>query len=122
MTAAQAFADIAAVAILEHRAVADAQTINAQLTAALNSRLVIEQAKPIVTERAGVPMEQACALLRSHGRDRNLPRRRGPQRHRRSTRTRPDQPPGTEAELIVRCRRASVDPRTKGRVSASGSS
>lgn len=72
VTAAQAFADIATIAILQHRAVTDAQTINNQLTTALNSRVVIEQAKGIVAEHAGVPMDQAFALLRSHARNRNL--------------------------------------------------
>ena len=72
MTAAQAFADIATIAILQHQAATDAQTINAQLTTALNSRVVIEQAKGIVAERATVPMDEAFALLRSHARNRNL--------------------------------------------------
>jgi GAF domain-containing protein len=72
VSAAQAFADIATIAILQQRAVADAQTINAQLTTALNSRVVVEQAKGIVAERSAVPMERAFALLRSHARNRNL--------------------------------------------------
>lgn len=72
VTAAQAFAGIATIAIRQHRAVTDAQTINAQLTTALNSRVVIEQAKGIVAERSAVPMDQAFALLRSHARNRNL--------------------------------------------------
>lgn len=70
--AAQALADIATIAILQNRAVVDAQTINDQLTTALNSRVVIEQAKGIVAERSGVPMDQAFALLRGHARHRNL--------------------------------------------------
>lgn len=72
VTAAQALADIATIAILQHRAVADAQTINAQLTTALNSRIVIEQAKGIVAEHCGLAMDQAFALLRSHARGHNL--------------------------------------------------
>ena len=72
VTAAQAFADIATIAILQHKAADDAQVINAQLTTALNSRVVIEQAKGIVAERASVPMDQAFALLRSHARNHNL--------------------------------------------------
>ena len=72
VTAAQAFADIATIAILQHKAATDAQTINVQLTTALNSRVVIEQAKGIVAERANVPMEQAFAQLRFHARNHNL--------------------------------------------------
>ncbi len=72
VTAAQAFADIATIAILQHRAADDAQVINDQLTKALDSRVVIEQAKGIVAEGAHVPMEQAFGLLRSYARNHNL--------------------------------------------------
>lgn len=72
VTAAQAFADIATIAILQHKAADEAQTINNQLTTALNSRVVIEQAKGIVAERASMPMDQAFTMLRSHARNHNL--------------------------------------------------
>jgi AmiR/NasT family two-component response regulator len=39
---------------------------------ALNSRVVIEQAKGMVAEREGLNMEQAFSRLRNHARDRNL--------------------------------------------------
>ena len=42
---ARAFADLAALSIVQHRAAADAQRLNEQLSAALASRVVIEQAK-----------------------------------------------------------------------------
>jgi GAF domain-containing protein len=70
--AAQALADVATIAILQHRAVLHAQLVNEQLQQALNSRIVIEQAKGIVGERAGVDMEQAFTRLRSYARNRNL--------------------------------------------------
>src|SRR5688572_22019695 len=41
---AQAFADVATIAILQHRAAHEAHVVNEQLTHALNSRVVIEQA------------------------------------------------------------------------------
>ncbi len=69
---AQAFADAASIAILQHRAAHEAQVINEQLTHALNSRVVIEQAKGMVAERLGLPMERAFAVLRTHARDHNL--------------------------------------------------
>jgi GAF domain-containing protein len=70
--AAQAFADVATIAILQHRAALEAQTLTEQLTHALNSRVVIEQAKGMVAERAGLDMEQAFATLRNHSRRNNL--------------------------------------------------
>lgn len=70
--AAQALADVATIAILQHRAVVEAQTLNDQLNEALNSRIVIEQAKGMVAERRGVDMEQAFSTLRSHARNHNL--------------------------------------------------
>ena len=65
VVAAQALADVATIAILQHRAALDAQVLNEQLTQALNTRIVIEQAKGVVAERAGVDMEQAFARLRA---------------------------------------------------------
>ena len=70
--AAQAFADVATIAILQHRAVLEAQALNAQLNFALNSRIVIEQAKGVLSERANLKMEQSFALLRTYARNQNL--------------------------------------------------
>lgn len=69
---AQAFADVATIAILQHRAAQEAQVINEQLTHALNSRIVIEQAKGMVAERLGLDMETSFTALRSHARNHNL--------------------------------------------------
>ncbi|HEX7168955.1 MAG TPA: GAF and ANTAR domain-containing protein [Acidimicrobiales bacterium] len=69
---AQAFADVATIAILQHRAALEAQVINEQLTNALNSRVVLEQAKGMVAERLNLDMEQSFAALRHHARNRNL--------------------------------------------------
>jgi AmiR/NasT family two-component response regulator len=70
--AAQALADVATIAILQHRATLEAQVLNQQLQHALNSRVVIEQAKGIVAEREGLNMEQAFSTLRKYARDHNL--------------------------------------------------
>jgi GAF domain-containing protein len=71
VVAAQAMADVATIAILQHRATFEAQAVNEQLNHALNSRSVIEQAKGMVAEREGLDMEAAFALLRNHARNHN---------------------------------------------------
>lgn len=70
--AARAFADVATIAILSQRATAEAQAVNEQLTHALNSRVVIEQAKGMVAQRTGLDMEQSFVRFRSHARNHNL--------------------------------------------------
>ena len=69
---ARAFADLATVSIVQHRATAEAQRVNEQLSGALTSRLVIEQAKGVISERAGVDLAEAFARLRRHARNSNL--------------------------------------------------
>ncbi len=69
---ARAFADLAAVSIVQHRASAQAQLVNEQLTAALNSRIVIEQAKGVLSERAGVDLTEAFARMRAYARNGNF--------------------------------------------------
>jgi GAF domain-containing protein len=70
--AAQALADVATIAILQHRATLEAQVVNQQLQNALNSRVVIEQAKGMVAERQNLDMENAFSALRNHARNHNL--------------------------------------------------
>ena len=72
MSAARALADVATIAILQHRAMLEAQVVNAQLNNALNSRIVIEQAKGVISERATVDMEEAFRRLRQHARNHNV--------------------------------------------------
>ena len=72
LDAAQAMADVATIAILQHRAALEAQILNEQLNYALNSRIVIEQAKGMVAEREGFNMEEAFSMLRNHARNHNL--------------------------------------------------
>ncbi|MGP7997137.1 MAG: GAF and ANTAR domain-containing protein [Streptosporangiaceae bacterium] len=69
---ARAFADLAAVSIIQHRVSAEAQRLNEQLSAALTSRVVIEQAKGVISERAGIDLAQAFARLRVYARNHNL--------------------------------------------------
>src|SRR6266516_3270479 len=69
---ARAFADLATLSITQHRASAEAQRLNEQLSGALTSRVVIEQAKGVISERAGVDLAQAFSRLRAYARSRNL--------------------------------------------------
>ena len=70
--AGQALADMATIAILQHRAASEAQLINEQLQHALTSRIIIEQAKGMLAERAGIDMVESFARLRTHARSNNL--------------------------------------------------
>ena len=69
---ARAFADLAALSIVQHRAAADAQLLEDSLSRALSSRVVIEQAKGVISERAGVDLAEAFARLRTYARNHNL--------------------------------------------------
>ncbi|HUK73288.1 MAG TPA: GAF and ANTAR domain-containing protein [Streptosporangiaceae bacterium] len=69
---ARALADLATVSIVQHRATTEAQRLNEQLTRALTSRVAIEQAKGVISERAGIGMAEAFTRLRSYARNRNL--------------------------------------------------
>jgi len=69
---ARAFADLAALSIVHHRVIIEVQRLNEQLSGALTSRVVIEQAKGVISERAGVDLAEAFTRLRSYARNRNL--------------------------------------------------
>jgi len=68
---ARAFADLAALSITQHRASAEAQRLNEQLSAALTSRVVIEQAKGVISERARIDVAEAFSRLRAYARNGN---------------------------------------------------
>ena len=72
ITAAQAFADVATIGVLQQRAATEAHLVNDQLTHAVNSRVTIEQAKGMVAERTSVDMEASFKRLRTHARNHNL--------------------------------------------------
>lgn len=69
---AQALADVATIAILQHRAARQAQDVNEQMQLALTSRIVIEQAKGMIAERLGIDMDRAFSRLRGYARHNNL--------------------------------------------------
>ena len=68
----QALADVATISLLHERSMRHSDTLNEQLQAALNSRVIIEQAKGKLAERLGIDMTQAFSILRSYARNRNL--------------------------------------------------
>jgi GAF domain-containing protein len=68
---AQGMADIAAIALLQERAVRQSRDVVAQLQQALSSRVVIEQAKGVLAERARIGVDAAFARLRVHARNDN---------------------------------------------------
>ncbi len=70
---ARAFADLASVSIVQHRTATEAQRLNEQLSSALTSRVVIEQAKGVIAERSKVDMGRAFEMLRSAARSSQRP-------------------------------------------------
>ena len=71
--AARALVDIATIGILQERASREHGIVAGQLQVALNSRIIIEQAKGIVAERLHVTPDQAFIMLRAYSRNNNHP-------------------------------------------------
>ena len=68
----QALADVASVALVQDKVTSDQKTVNDQLQTALNSRIVLEQAKGVLAQQGSLPMEEAFGALRRYARDHNL--------------------------------------------------
>jgi GAF domain-containing protein len=68
---AQALADVATIGILHQRVLTRGALVNSQLQTALNSRVLIEQAKGVLAERLSLDMDQAFVQLRSMARSHN---------------------------------------------------
>jgi transcriptional regulator with GAF, ATPase, and Fis domain len=70
--AAQALADIASIGIVTNRVHARQELVQQQLESALESRVVIEQAKGVVSEQRGISTEEAFARIRAYARNGGL--------------------------------------------------
>jgi GAF domain-containing protein len=70
---AQALADVASIAIVQDGANRLATTRELQLQHALDSRVIIEQAKGMIAEHESIAMDAAFALIRKFARVNNLP-------------------------------------------------
>ncbi len=69
---AQALADVATIGILQERTIHETQIVSAQLHRALESRVLIEQAKGVLAALGDVDMEQAFRLLRACARSKRI--------------------------------------------------
>ncbi|MDJ0337381.1 GAF and ANTAR domain-containing protein [Cryobacterium sp. PH31-O1] len=67
----QALADVATISILHERTAREKAVVNDQLQRALNSRVLIEQAKGVIAQRSQVNMNDAFNLLRAYARSHN---------------------------------------------------
>jgi transcriptional regulator with GAF, ATPase, and Fis domain len=72
LRSAQALVAVATIGLLQERSIRNQEILTEQLQAALNSRVIIEQAKGLVAERLGVDMQGAFAALRGYARGHNL--------------------------------------------------
>jgi GAF domain-containing protein len=72
LEAAQALADVATIAIIQHRSTIEGAALIDQLNEALVSRIIIEQAKGKISEAAGMDMDRSFQRLRNHARNHNL--------------------------------------------------
>lgn len=69
LSVAQALADIATIGLLQERIIRDKTVLTEQLQSALNTRILIEQAKGIVAEQTGLSVVAAFSAIRSFARN-----------------------------------------------------
>ena len=64
----QALGDVATIALLQERSISHNATVTEQLQNALNSRIIIEQAKGALAQHLGLGVDEAFEALRAHAR------------------------------------------------------
>ncbi len=69
---AQGLADVATIGILHERALRESDIAQEQLQHALSSRVIIEQAKGVISQTRGINMGDAFNTLRAYARSHNL--------------------------------------------------
>jgi GAF domain-containing protein len=67
----QALADVAAIGLLQERTIRRGEILTEQLQGALNSRIVIEQAKGAIAQAHGASVDDAFTLIRNYARRTN---------------------------------------------------
>ena len=67
---AEAMAGVATIGLIQQRTIHEGRLLTEQLRVALDSRVVLEQAKGALAERAGLDVAQAFDLMRGHARRR----------------------------------------------------
>lgn len=67
----QALADVAAIALIQERAIARGGVLTEQLQAALNSRVIIEQAKGAIAQAHRMSVDDAFKMMRAFARSNN---------------------------------------------------
>ncbi|GAA3927338.1 transcriptional regulator [Amorphoplanes auranticolor] len=67
----QALADAATIGLLQERTVRRSEALTEQLQAALNSRVIIEQAKGAVAQARGISVDEAFTAIRGYARRHN---------------------------------------------------
>lgn len=68
----QALADVATIGLLQERAIREAEIVSQQLQVALNTRIVVEQAKGALAQIHDLTPDEGFGLLRSYCRSRHL--------------------------------------------------
>ena len=72
LSLAQSLADVATISVVQDRGAADRNAVNEQLQAALDSRIVLEQAKGFLAQSGDADTAEAFTLIFRYARDHNL--------------------------------------------------
>jgi GAF domain-containing protein len=70
--AAQALSDVATIGILQERLVREGAIVAEQLHRALDTRILVEQAKGIIAHSLSITMEESFAVIRTYARNNNF--------------------------------------------------